>query len=210
MVTTQGVVLVLIGAAACFMGYSMFKSMLPMWGFILGGFALMTFAPGFVTVSPSQQIFLTIGSFIVGGIIGALIATPLYYGVVFISGAGLGALFGIVAGSFLDMGGITSFRDIDAFTNMTLSFPPQVSTMTQLVLIVVIGGIMGALAINFQQFMITASSAFLGAAALVSGLSDVIISSFQTLGGNVLLITAWLLLGMIGLFVQFRVLGDET
>lgn len=210
MITPQGIVMVLVGATACFMGYSMFRSMLPLWGFILGGWIVTILAPNFIQVPVSQALFLTLGSFVVGGLIGALIASPLYYVIIFLSGAALGALFGIVGGSFLDIGGITSFRDMQALSNLSLSFPPQVTSMTQLVLIVILGGIMGLLALNFQQFMITSSSAFVGAAALVSGLSAVITDSFPNMGANLMMVVAWLLLGLIGIFVQFRILGDEV
>jgi len=210
MVTPQGIVMVLVGATACFMGYSMFRSMLPLWGFILGGWIFMTFSPNFIQVPASQQLFLVIGSFIVGGLIGALVATPLYYGIVFSSGAAFGALLGVIFGAFLDTGGITNFRDVQELSNMSFTFPPQVSSMTQLVMIVIFGVILGFLALNFQKFMITASSAFLGSAALVSGLSAVITNSFPNMGANLLMVIGWLLLGMVGIFVQFRVLGDEV
>ena len=85
MVTPQGVMMVLVGAIACFMGYSMFRSMLPLWGFILGGFILMTIVPNFINVPASQSLFLIIGSFVIGGLIGALISTPLYYVIIFLS-----------------------------------------------------------------------------------------------------------------------------
>jgi hypothetical protein len=210
MVTPQGIVMVLVGSMACFMGYSMFRSMLPLWGFILGGLIVMTTVPNFIQVAPSQNLFLLISSFLVGGLIGALIANPLYYVIIFLSGAALGALIGIIAGAFLDMGGITSFRDIQAISNMNFPFPPQVTSVTQLVLIIILGGILGMAALNFSQFMITASTAFLGAAVMVSGFSAVITNSFPNMSANALMMVAWLLIGMVGVFVQFRVLGDEV
>jgi hypothetical protein len=210
MLTPQGMMLVLVGAVACFMGYSMFRSMLPLWGFILGGWIAMTIAPNFIEVPASQQLILFIASFAIGGVIGALISTPLYYVIIFLSGAALGALIGIVVGSLLEFGGIASFRDLDTLRNVNLSFPPEVNSITQLVLIVIIGGALGFAALNFQQFMITASSAFLGAAALVSGLSVVITNSFPNVSGSLMLLLSWLVLGMVGIFIQFRVLGDEV
>jgi hypothetical protein len=210
MLTPQGMMLVLVGAVACFMGYSMFRSMLPLWGFILGGWIAMTIAPNFIEVPASQQLILFIASFAIGGVIGALISTPLYYVIIFLSGATLGALIGIVVGSLLEFGGIASFRDLDTLRNVNLSFPPEVNSITQLVLIVIIGGALGFAALNFQQFMITASSAFLGAAALVSGLSVVITNSFPNVSGSLMLLLSWLVLGMVGIFIQFRVLGDEV
>lgn len=210
MLSPQSIVMVLVGGTACFMGYSLFKGMLPLWGFILGGWIAMTMAPSFIQVPQSQITLLVIGSFVVGGIIGALIAGPLYYVIVFLSGAALGALLGIVAGALLEMGGITSFQDIRVLSNMNFTFPPQVNSVTQLVLIIILGGILGFLALNFQKFMVTASSAFLGAAGLVGGLSVLITNSFPGIGASALMMTAWLLLGMIGIFVQYRVLGDEV
>ena len=210
MVTPQGIMMVLVGAMACFMGYSMFRSMLPLWGFILGGFIAMTIVPNFINVPASQSLFWVIGIFAVGGLIGALISTPLYYVIIFLSGAGLGALLGIISGAFIDMGGITSFRDIQNIQNMSITFPPQVTSMTQLVLIIIFGGILGFMALSFQQFMITASSAFLGAAALVGGLSVVITNSMPDVSSNLLLMLGWMILGMLGILVQFRVLGDEV
>ena len=210
MVTPQGIMMVLVGAIACFMGYSMFRSMLPLWGFILGGFIAMTIVPNFINVPASQSLFWVIGFFAVGGLIGALISTPLYYVIIFLSGAGLGALLGIVSGAFIDMGGITSFRDIQNIQNMSITFPPQVTSMTQLVLIIIFGGILGFMALSFQKFMITASSAFLGAAALVGGLSVVITNSMPDVSSNLLLMLGWMILGMLGILVQFRVLGDEV
>ncbi len=208
MFTPQGIILVIFGIMACFMGYSLFKSMLPLWGFLLGGWFLLSFGPSFIPIPPAQNLVYQIGLYVVGGLIGAVIAVPLYFVIIFFSGAALGALAGVLVGALIDMGGINSFSQLDNFTMLT--FPPQPSTLLQFVLMVIFGLILGLLALNFQKFMITASSAFVGAAALVGGLSGVISSGLQTSGIGALLIMAWMVLGFVGLFVQFQVMGDEV
>jgi hypothetical protein len=57
--------------------------------------------------------------------------------------------------------------------------------------------------------MICASTAFLGSAAIFTGLAGVIaeMTNGPVARGAVMLL-GWLLLGMIGMFLQFRVMGD--
>jgi len=58
--------------------------------------------------------------------------------------------------------------------------------------------------------MISASTAFLGAAGVVSGLTGAILDVLRTNPARGLwVMLVWLILGMIGLFVQFR-MRDET
>jgi hypothetical protein len=208
MFAVQDAILILLGAVACFTGYSMFRSMLPLWGFILGGWIFMTFAPLVVHVATGQELLLRVVAFFVGGVIGAIIAIPLYFVIVFLSGAALGALTGIMLGALIDVGGITSFKSLSTFTAMT--FPPQPNTPLQFLFMVILGVILGVMAINFQKFMVSSSSAFIGSAALVGGLSGTITSNLQVSGAGFLLLMIWLLVGFIGLFVQYRVMGDEV
>jgi hypothetical protein len=209
MVTPLGIVLVIFGALVCFMGYSVFRSMLPLWGFILGGFIAITLVPLAVHVAPEQTWILQTVSFIVGGLIGALIATPLYYVTIFISGAAMGGLIGLIAGAYLDVShGQVSVRALTDLAAMT--FPPRIESPLQVILMVVLGLIIGGFSISFQKFMIIASTAFLGAAGVVSGLTGAILDALRTSPTKgVLVMVSWLLLGMIGMFVQFR-MRDET
>lgn len=207
MFSAQDIILVLLGFISCFMGYSMFKGMLPMWGFILGGWVAMTVAPNFITVEGLEPVYLTIGFFVAGGIIGALVAAPLYYVVVFGSGAALGALVGVLLGALIDVGGVGSMNQLRSLAN--LSFPPQPSSLTQWVLLVILGLGLGAAAINFQKFTITASSAFIGSAALVASLGFLFTRGMNAASAGVVNMLAWLVLGLVGMFVQFRILGDE-
>jgi len=198
---------VLLGALFCFSGYSLFRSMLPLWGFILVGWIVMTVVPIIVTVPASQALFLRIGAFVIGGIIGAIISTPLYYVIVFLSGAALGSLAGIMIGAILEAGA-TSFRTMESFS--VLTFPPQPDTPLQFILMVALALILGGVAISFQKFMITASSAFIGAAALVGGLSGVMTGQGGISGAGILVFMGWFIIGFLGLFIQYRLMGDEV
>jgi hypothetical protein len=208
MVTPQGIVLVIFGLLVCFSGYSMFKSMLPVWGFIFGGLVAINFAPAVMGRADPTLVFLVI-AFVVGGAIGALISAPLYYGAVFLTGAGLGALLGIVVGSYLELtNGVLSFRALTALAAM--QFPPPVTSTLQLVLMIAFAIITGGFAIAFQKFMLTASTAFIGSAAVVAGFNQAALSILQGSSGRaVWIMLVWLLLAMLGIFVQYR-LRDET
>lgn len=203
----QSIGYVLIGALVCFSGYSMFRSMMPLWGFVLVGWITMTLIPIFIEVPAEQALFLRIGAFILGGIVGALIAMPLYYVIVFLSGAALGALVGIMVGAVLELGS-PSIQSLQAFSVIT--FPPQPHTTLQFFLMIILGLILGGLAIGFQKFMITASSAFIGSGALVGGLSGAITRQVDISTSGILIFTGWFLLGFLGLFVQYRFMGDEV
>ncbi len=200
MITPMGVILIVVGIIVCFSGYSMFRSMLPLWGFILGGFAAMNLAPLVIKVPEAQRLFLDIGSFVLGGVLGAVLASPLYYVTIFASGAAMGAL--------QISGGEISVRALSRLAAMT--FPPRVETAVQVFLMVALGLIIGAAALSFQKFMITASTAFLGSAAVVSGFTGTITQALQgSPSQGVWMMVGWLLLGMLGMFIQFR-MRDET
>jgi len=208
-ITPLGIVLVIFGIMVCFAGYSIFQSMLPLWGFILGGFIFIIFAPMLIPFPPAQETIYQVVAFGVGGLIGALLARPLYYATIFLSGAAAGALIGMVVGAYLSVSaGQVSVRALTELAAM--SFPPRIDTPLQVVLMIAFGLIVGGFSISFQKFMISASTALLGAAAVVSGLTGAILDVFRsspTRGFTYFVV--WLALGMIGLFIQFR-MRDET
>lgn len=207
-VTPQGIILIIFGILICLSGYSMFKSMLPLWGFILGGLVALNFA-GVILGRENPTLVFQVITFVVGGVIGALIASPLYYVAVFVTGAAMGGLLGIVIGAYLEVsGGVLSFKALTTLAAM--QFPPAVQSTLQLVLLIIFGIITGGLAIAFQKFMIIASTAFIGSATIASGGNSAVLEILRgspTRGMWILLI--WLILGMIGLFVQYR-MQDET
>jgi hypothetical protein len=79
------IALVLGGAVACFLGYRLFRVVLSIFGFILGGLMASSL------VGPSDTTWM-IGAWIVGGLIGMALLYAGYYVGVAMSGAALGAV----------------------------------------------------------------------------------------------------------------------
>jgi hypothetical protein len=207
-ITPQGIILIIFGLFICLSGYSIFRSMLPLWGFILGGLVAITVAPGLFPQQEHTLVFQII-AFVVGGVVGALISAPLYYVAVFLTGAALGALTGAILGSYLEVS--TGTVSMKALTTLAaMPFPPEVDSTLQLLLMVVLGLLTGGLAIGFQKFMITASTAFIGSAAIVAGANQGALEILRNNPGRaVWIIFGWFVFSMIGLFVQYR-MRDET
>jgi hypothetical protein len=82
--TPAAIILVLGGLLACFAGYRLFRIVLAIYGFILG--ALL--ASSFMGTDQTLWMILT---WILGGIVGALILLVAYFAGVALLGAGIGA-----------------------------------------------------------------------------------------------------------------------
>ena len=78
------IILLLGGVVACFFGYRLFRIVLAIFGFIIGGFA----ASSVFGVSDTGPM---LAAFLVGGLIGAAILIAAYFVGVALVGAGLGA-----------------------------------------------------------------------------------------------------------------------
>jgi hypothetical protein len=207
MITGQDAFLIALGILACFSGYSMFRSMLPLWGFILGGWFAYIMLPAVVGPGRADSLIVKIVGIGIGALIGAAISTPLYYVIVFLSGAALGMIFGVMFGTLIDVGGLSSMAQLNQF--IALSFPPAPQSGMQFLMMVIGGLILGSAALNFQKFMICASSAFLGAAAIITGLGGSLGSlTSSDMNRSAFMLIGFLILGMIGLFVQFRAMGE--
>jgi hypothetical protein len=208
MVTPEQIIMIVLGVISCFGGYSLFRATASLWGFILGGWIGYTMLPVFTPPAISGNLMYHIGAFIGGGVIGALIAVPLYFVIIFLSGAALGALFGIMGGALVDMGGITSLRHLPVYINLV--FPPLPRTGLQMIMMAVFGLILGGAAISFQKFAVIASSAFLGAAALISGLTgSILLLNLARSSQAAILLMGWFILAMAGILAQYRMM-DET
>lgn len=207
--TPQGAALVFFGIIICFMGYSLFRSMLALWGFILLGLVGVVAVPWVTDLTGTTLLIVQIVTFLVAGTIGALIATPLYYVIVFLSGAALGGLVGLVIGAYLNLsGGAVSFKALTQLAE--LSFPPPMETTSQFLIMVILGIITGVFAISFEKFMLIASTSFIGAAAAVSGMNTTLLGLFSGIQNRSVLIgIVWVMVGMVGMFVQYR-MRDET
>lgn len=206
MMTIQDMLLFVVGIIACFAGYSMFKEMLPVWGFFLGGWITFTLMPGLLPEYGGQMAY-RIAAFVVGGFISSLLASPLYLLAVFAAGGALGMLFGVMLGNVIEIGGF--FTPYQISTLMRTSFPPYPHTGIQFLCMALGGLVMGGASISFQKFMIIASSAFVGAAAVISGLSGTLLAMTSHISGRgVLILIGWVMLGVIGLVVQFHLTSD--
>jgi hypothetical protein len=206
MVSGMDAVLIAFGIIACFMGYSMFQSLLPAWGFVLGGWFAYIMLPRLIPAHADELLYQVV-ALVGGGLVGAILAIPLYYVIVFLSGAALGVIAGTMIGALIDVGGVSTPHQLMTFT--TMSFPPFPQSGTQMLISIVLAVVLGGLAINFQKFMICASSAFIGAGALISGLTGTIFTMSATdVGRSAIMLMSWMILGCIGLFVQFRMMGE--
>jgi hypothetical protein len=174
------------GALATFAGYRLFRTVLGIYGFVLG--ALATTA-----MIGAEQSLSVIAAAILGGIVGALILIGAYFVGVALIGAGLGAL--AVNLIWTQIG-----RD------------PHVLV----VIVAAIIGALGALALQRYVIIIGtafagASTMLLGileltghpaAAAAAEHPDMIVVYPIQATGANRWLLLAWLLLGAAGVVVQ--------
>lgn len=187
------ILLVIGGLVACFAGYRVFRTVLGIYGFILGAFVATS------AMGTSDTAWL-VGAAIVGGIVGALIFIAAYFVGVALIGAGLAAIavnvvWGQVAGGD----------------------PPALA--------IIIAAVAGALAsLSLQRYVIIVGTAFGGAwTLLVGGLAiagggaaqaaassaaerpDVwVLYPMNPAPGEIWVPIAWIVLGLIGVFVQLR------
>lgn len=135
------------GGVICFFGYPMIHSAIRVWGFLLAGVGAVLIALGVFHIPGSlTQLTLPMGvAFVIGGVIGALIAAPLSMVVIFFSGTALGALAGIYA------------------------YPLIARAPESTLLTVILALITGFLAVSFQEVVLIVTTAFVGALMLVYG-----------------------------------------
>jgi hypothetical protein len=170
------------GLLQCFFGYRMFRVILGITGFILGGLL----AGLLVYNLTDSQLFGVIAG-VIGGLIGAGLMAGLYIVGVFV----IGALFGGLAASLLlPLGG---------------GSPPAW-------LVVLLAILVGVLAMIFQKLMIVIATSFGGAWWAISGIAAMTGAiemaslrgfplELQNAGTGWLV--AWLVLAIVGLIVQY-------
>ncbi len=185
-----------LGALYCFFGYRIFKIILGILGFIGGASAAAAVA---FDIFGREQVILIVAG-LVGGIMGAVLMVVLYFIGIFLLGAWLGSLLGIL----LTGGGGSTVETVIILT------------------LAVMGGIVAVL---LQKLMIILSTALGGSWSIVSGIFYFVgggfgpIRSFQyhpnpkilrSMGvqGYVMLL-CWVLLGIAGIIVQYRITKDQ-
>ncbi len=181
-----GVVAALVGGLiACFAGYRLFRFVLVLLGFVLG--AVLAGGLFYTFVEPSNALALIAG--ILGGALGAFLLGFFYFVGIFIAGAGLGALVGLMAAANFGW---------------------------QRTLVVLIAAVVcGVLALAMQRLLIVISTAFVGAwavlaaVAVLAGLAvpNEILRNppvYWSSPSATFLLVAWVLLGGMGIAAQYR------
>lgn len=176
--------IVVVGALQCFFGYRIFKVILGLTGFLLGGILAAAIGSTF-----SQEVAFVLITGLTGGFIGAALMVGLYFVGIFI----IGALFGGVLG--------------------TVFYAAAESNPDPAVLLI-LAVLTGILALIFQKFMIIVSTSYGGASAVVAGIAYFITGAInlskpeQMSGSNgsylYAFLLGWLALGTFGVIVQYR------
>jgi hypothetical protein len=180
---------VVFGIVACFFGYRIFRVVLSILGFIVGASIGMA-----LTGDSTQATQLLVA--VVGGVIGAVLMNALYFLGIVIAGAFLGALL----------------------VNLLLAALGVEPNVVFLVIGAIVGG---AVALVLNKLTIMLSTAFSGAAAVIYGLSLFIpdLGGFDPLGvlsranqqsePSLILLVAWIILGIAGVGAQYRASDDD-
>ena len=177
---------ILLGCIQCFFGFRIFKFILGLAGFLIGG--LLAGAAGYAI---SQEETVALLSALVGGVIGSVLMFALYVIGVFLMGALLGGVLGVV-----------------------LAAAAQSEPEPAVLLILAIIG--GGLAVVFQKVMIIVSTGFGGAWNVVAGIAYFTTGNMATgdigqlirSGGGQLyaMLLCWIALGLVGVIVQYKTL----
>ena len=175
---------VLVGAIQCFFGYRIFKFILGLTGFLVGG--TLAGVVGF-EVSKEEVVALLAG--LLGGFIGAVLMATLYFIGIFLIGAFLGCIWGAVLFALAE-----SNPD-----------PP---------ILLILSVIAGVIALIFQKLMIIVSTGFGGAWSVVAGIAYFTTGSidpnnlerlFRSGGPHLYaMVLCWIALGIVGVIVQYK------
>ncbi len=184
-----------LGMALVISGYNIFRSTPAVGGFIIGGLLAVNLAIFFIQSPPQWAEWMPALSFVAGGIIGAVIAIPLQIVIAIVSSSALGLLIGALAGFIIAWEGMTSLLVTGLFEMGSVS-------PLQGLLMIVFGVFFGFLALRFDDFMIMASTAFLGAFLAVLSLSALGGATYPILTDEILLFFLWAAMGLFGLIWQ--------
>ncbi len=190
------IVAIVLGVLCCFLGYRLFKVVLAICSFVVGG----AMSGGLVYVLFGENAALTIIAGIVGGIVIAIILVLLYYVGIFLVGAALGSVLAM------------------AIMNNLLDEP--------MALVVVVSAIVfGCLALVVHRFLIIISTAALGALDVIVGTAEISGHGFDLTTlvddpgslmnwaeietGVILMISGWVVLTLAGILVQYKYTGKR-
>ena len=181
------------GVIACFFGYRLFRTVLAIFGFILGGWM----ASSIFGLSNATGM---IAAWAVGGLIGAFILIAAYFLGVALSGAAIGA---VVANLAFSVGG----RDPSVYVVVLCSIAGAVAaTYLQRYFVIVFTAFGGA------WEMILGAMALVGnqAAQRAAAVGDVWVAyPLNPAPGQRWVLIVWLVLSLIGAGVQLGITGGE-
>jgi len=174
---------ILLGVVQCLFGYRIFRVIIGIIGFILGGLLA-----GYLVYNLTDSQLFGVIAGVVGGLIGLGLMAGLYSVGVFLIGAYFG---GVAVSALFALGGGSA--------------PGW--------LVVVLAIIAGVLAVLFQKLMIVLATSFVGAWWAVSGLAAIAgVIEMQSLRAMPLglenagtgWLIGWFVLGLVGVIVQYR------
>jgi len=188
-------ILLASGIVVCFLGGSSFKSTPFIGGFLLGG-SLAVYAAEFFTIPPQGwEAFFPFVVYAVGGVIGGLIAKPLYMVIVIVSGSALGVLLGLGLGFVINLRG-----DPQMLKQIDLAILPL--DVLTIWLIIIFALAIAVISLLFDEFMLLVSTAFVGSALIVSSVTGLFAASIPLMRNVVVVFFAWFVVGLAGLVYQ--------
>ena len=193
--------LVFVGLIVCVSGRTLFATTPFLGGFLISG--MLGYQLGLTFINPPNSwpdFVLPLISFIIIGVIGGVLAKLLYTVMLVVAGLALGAFLGLVAGYVINLGG-----NPHVLTSNFFSFQPE--NVVQLYTMLIAAAILGGMSLVAQDTMAMVSTAFFGAGIAAINLADLFNA---TMTGKVaaiatepvLVIFAWLFVGMAGMFIQ--------
>ena len=193
--------LVFVGLIVCVSGRTLFATTPFLGGFLVSG--MLGYQLGLTFINPPgswPDFVLPLISFIIIGVIGGVLAKVLYTVMLVIAGLALGAFLGLVAGYLINLGG-----NPHVLTSNFFSFQPD--NLIQLYTMLIAAAVLAGLSLIAQDTMAMLSTAFFGAGIAAINLADLFDA---TMSGKiaviatepVLVIFAWLFIGMAGVFIQ--------
>ena len=193
MVDILAVVELIIGLVIGFSGKNIYKTSPQLGGFMIGGLLTTILVITFVAASP---VWIPVAAFIGGGLVGALIAGPLYMIIVVITSSLFGGLVGVIAGFFLTQQGITRMV-VEGIFNFSTDITP-----VQLMMMLVFAVAFGAASLRFDEFMTMASTGFLGAFILTTGAARLFTPMTALFTDSIFLVFFWAGVGTAGTIFQ--------